>query len=354
MPFHVMLFLLLPLIMFGAEPDFYVWQRQHIPEVQKAVRNYYKNHGGKLYFIAGELENNGRSIAVSPSECVDFSRSVPVIRVHIKHMKKRVPELASELQSLYQPWQKSKALQIDLDAPESKISYYRELMKELRRRLPGVELSATVLPCHVRHEKEFRKLAEACDYYVLQVHGLSKEGNRWFILDGGIAFQALDRAKKLGYRFKTALPLYCNWLKNGTLVIPDMNLVSRLAAESSAVIGFRLGIPGDETALDLETASAVCYGKPYRPELQIFWEKEEYGIQRMSIRNRGYFPGIATFECQWTNIPLQLNAGVFNGATFRSGGKELRLPIPAPGESKVYFWVRSKDQAFTIKLKDIK
>ena len=62
MPFFVMFFLLIPLLLQGAEPDFYVWQRERDSAVKKAVRQYYATCSGKLYFLAGEMENDGTDV----------------------------------------------------------------------------------------------------------------------------------------------------------------------------------------------------------------------------------------------------------------------------------------------------
>ena len=121
----------------GAEPDFYVWQRQPSAELEQAVAEFYKTCSGKLYFLAGEIENDGRSIPVSPSKKVDFKRSVPVVRIHVTNLKKTPAVLAGEISRFYVPWKAAGALQIDLDAPESKLDYYRDLMRELRKLLPS-------------------------------------------------------------------------------------------------------------------------------------------------------------------------------------------------------------------------
>ena len=344
MRFIITLFLLLPFFLQGVEPDFYVWQREHGNDVKEAVQNYYRNSTGKLYFLAGELENDGRIYKSSPEKYVDLSRSVPVVRVHIKHMKKTPSVLAQELVKFYRPWEKTKEFQIDLDAPESKIGYYCQLMKELRRRLPGVKLSATVLPCHLKHTKEFRALAEACDYYVLQVHALANDGGSWHILDRATAFQALERAKALKLPFKTALPFYCNNV-NGKLVEPDMHIVGALAKASPGVIGFRLGVSGDEESLDLKTALKICRGEKYSPTVEFRWEKQKNGAWHLFVQNNGYYPQYKVFECEWKNMPSSVFTGVFNKASFYNEMKELRLPLPPSGESRVYLWIRTKSNS---------
>ena len=343
MPFFVMFFLLIPLLLQGAEPDFYVWQRERDSAVKKAVRQYYATCSGKLYFLAGEMENDGKTVSFKPERYVDFSRSVPVVRIHIRHMRKSPRQLAGELAGLYQPWKRAGAFQIDLDAPESKIPYYQQLMKELRSRLPGVQLSATVLPCHLRHTKEFRGLAKACDFYVLQVHALSNDGTRWFILDKEIAFQALARAKALKLPFKTALPFYCNTVRGGIHVEPDMNIVGALAKESPEVIGFRLGVSNDEESLDLETALKVCRGEKYSPSIELARQDLPNGMRHYYIVNKGYFPKTVTLDCDWKKAVSYLDLGTFNGARFSHDRRKLTLRLPPSGNMKPFFWIRSKE-----------
>ena len=142
----------------AAEPDFYVWQRQQSAELEQAVAEFYKTCSGKLYFLAGEIENDGRAIPVFPSKKVDFSRAVPVVRIHVKNLLKTPSVLAGEIIRFYEPWKTANAFQIDLDAPESRLDYYRDLMRKLKKLLPETELSATVLPCHLKHEQAFREL----------------------------------------------------------------------------------------------------------------------------------------------------------------------------------------------------
>ena len=116
------LLLLLPLFLTAAELGFYVWQRQNSPALKKAVSEFSKLSTGELYFLAGELENDHSVTSVKPADFVDFSRSTPVIRIHIAHLDKAPDDLANEIKTLYLPWQSCRKLQIDLDCPESKIS----------------------------------------------------------------------------------------------------------------------------------------------------------------------------------------------------------------------------------------
>ena len=322
----------------GEEPEFYVWQRQHTPEMQSAVTEFYLKCSGKLYFLAGELENDGRIIRIPPSKAVDFSRAVPVVRIHVKNLEKTPAVLAGEIVKLYALWKAANALQIDLDAPESKLDYYRNVMLELRKKLPGAGLSATVLPCHLKHAAAFRTLASACDYYVLQVHGLTRRKKIWSTYDYAEAVRAVTRAKSLKLSFKTALPLYCNWVGIGQLVQPDLTDVSKLAAVCDEVIGFRLGIPGDGSALDLETALQICKGQGYAPKLETRWERKTGGAWHLFIRNRGFFAERVTLSLDFKEPPMDMDT--FNRASLNGKHNDLTLILPPSGMEKTYLWVR--------------
>jgi len=326
--------------LFGAEPDFYVWQRQHTQEMQSAVREFYRTSPGKLYFLAGELENDGRITRISPSKAVDFARSVPVIRIHVKNLEKTHGALAEEIVKIHAPWKASNALQIDLDAPESRLDYYRDVMLELKKKLPGTGLSATVLPCHLKHAAEFRALASACDYYVLQVHGLAQRNKVWSIYDHGEAVRAVTLAKSLNLPFKTALPLYCNQV-GGQWIKPDMAKVSELAAICGEVIGFRLGIPSDGSSLDQTTALRVCKGQGYAPQLETRWEQKPGGAWHLFIRNRGFFAERITLSLDFEELPVDMDT--FNGARLSGKSHKLTLILPPSGTEKPYLWVRTGD-----------
>ena len=336
------LLLFLPFLLTAADPCLYVWNRQYDDALKEAVTSYYKTSSGKLYYLAGELENDGKTVRIPPPAFAEPERSVPVVRIHIAHMKKSVSALAGEVVALYKPWSACGELQIDLDSPESKIAYYKEFMLELRKRLPGVRLSATVLPCHLRHTDAFRELAKACDYYVLQVHGLTKNPDgSWFILDEAIARTALDRADALQLPYKVALPLYSNTVARGKVVKPDLALVADLA-RGREVIGFRLGVMGDRDALDLENALTLCRGKSYTPSLRLRWEEQEGGAWHLFIGNNGFFPENVTLELTWNKDLVLMDQDTFNNAELSHDRKTLRLMLPPAGTEKPYLWIRCK------------
>lgn len=338
--------LFLPVLLTAVEPGFYVWQRQNSPALKQAVTEFRHRCSGELYFLAGELENDNSVIAVPPADFVDFAGSTPVIRVHIAHLDKTPDRLAGEIKNLYLPWQKCRKLQIDLDCPESKIARYPALIKALRKILPETELSATVLPCHLLHKKEFSELSAVCDYFVLQIHGLHQNGNNWLIMDKKIALNAWNQAKKFKRPFKTAIPLY-SAMVNGKTVTPDLHFtanLAKIARNHGGVIGFRLGIAGDMDTLDQSAALAISRGEKYSPKIFSRWQEQPNGAHHLFIRTTGLFAQKVAIKLAIPEKIIEItDFDTFNGAQFDANSQVLTLTLPPCGEEKTYLWLRVKD-----------
>ena len=338
-------FLLLALPCSGM--DFYLWQRSHTQEVKAAVKEFYANSNGKLYCIAGELEGSGKVVSIKPSDAISLDRSVAVIRIQTDAVKDyynfpiaNAREIIKKIVKLYLPWKQCQALEIDLDIPESKIDFYADLIMQLRENLPGVTLSATVLPCHLSHRQEFSRLASACDFYVLQVHGLNKDNGYWLIFDYSDSVKAVEKAKSFKRSFKVALPLYCNNIDRSTLVKPDLQKVSDLAKISPQVIGFRLGLSGDGNALDWQTAAALCRGESYRPKLQMQWQLQGNGAWILSVKNVGCFSENITLEIPGDLQKIMEDADAFNDAFFDRHNNIVKFRLPPSGETVKIMWAR--------------
>ena len=326
--------------------DFYLWQRRHTPEVKTAVREFYNNSSGRLYCIAGELEKSGNAVCIKPSDVIDMKRSAAVIRIHIGVLKKhsyRPDLIAQKIVRLYEPWRLCKNLEIDLDIPERKFSFYADLMNELRKSLPDTILSATVLPCHLKDRRAFAELADACDFYVLQVHGLNKEKGYWSIFDYTDSVKAVEQAKSFKRPFKIALPLYCNNIDRNTFVKPDLQKVSDLAKISPRVIGFRLGIPGDGNSLNWATAAAVCRGAGYQPELSIEWLQQSNGAWILNVKNVGCFSEDVSLQIPSDLRKIIDDADVFSDALFDRDCGVVKFRLP-PAEEKInVMWARFQE-----------
>ncbi|HWC59347.1 MAG TPA: DUF3142 domain-containing protein [Verrucomicrobiae bacterium] len=100
--------------------------------------------------------------------------------------------------------------QIDFDCASSKLDGYRAWVETLRKQIAPTPLTITVLPSWVK-EPAFKKLAEATDGYVLQVHSLERPKNvdvPFTLCDPDAAKRAVEQAGKIGVPFRVALPTY--------------------------------------------------------------------------------------------------------------------------------------------------
>ena len=336
---------LLPLFLAAQQPDFYIWQRKSSPELKSAVIDLQKFSESRLYMLAGELENDGSTTAVPPPfpELL-MSRATPVIRIHINHLQTPPEKLAAAVLELYAPWQKCKTLQIDLDAPESKIDYYTKLMRSLRKILPGTQLSATVLPCHLRHKTEFIKLAQSCDFYVLQIHGLEKRNGEYSLMERSTVLTAVADAINLKKSFKLALPFYCHHI-SGTTIKPDMQFVGSIARfaalQKIGVIIFRLGIKGDTDTLSGNTARNLCKTGKYVPAVCHSWQYTEEGVWYLYIHNDGNFAEKVSLDLAWRSGFTISDADTFNGAELSFDRKKFTLTLPPDQEEKLVLWLRT-------------
>ena len=330
--------------------DCYVWQREHTPYVKRAVKEFHNFFCGRLLYLAGEIENSGKVIKIPAPDCIVHGSSGAVVRIHVMEMKKSSPQkLAAKIAEIFQSWHKAGCdeLQIDLDAPEKRLAYYRILMNELKKLVPDdVKLSATVLPCHLDHKKEFSLFAKSVDYFVLQVHYVQFKGKEILLFDKNTACRAILKAQKFRAEFKVALPLYiqkirdnfihCNW--------QDVADCAKFCSDRKiAVIGFRLGNTADRLSFDLETAQNILNGKIYSPRLELSWAKDGDNTYILYIKNTGFLYRKVRVQCRWKDISDIRDFDILNG-TIVSDITELRfldILLPFPGESRPVLWIKT-------------
>ncbi|MBE6357618.1 MAG: DUF3142 domain-containing protein [Lentisphaerae bacterium] len=359
----VLLILLLPIA--SKAVDFYIWQRQLNNQlIRDTVLKWQRETPGTTYCLAGELENDGRQMTVSPEQFLEPAWTTPVIRIHIRNMTRKTEELAKTVIKLHTPWAACRSLQIDLDCPEFKLSYYTSLMQQLRKQLPDYRLSATVLPCHLRHHKEFKSLADACDYFVVQVHALEKDGNDFFIIDRNTALEAIKNAGTFDRPFKIALPFYTHTI-NGKTIKPDLHIFPELIRHAekfpkmSGIIAFRLGLPGERDTVSINTVMSACKGE-YTPGIIPDWQKHPDGAWHLFLKNRGHFVEKVTLELKWNKNFKILDFDTFNHAAADRRLHTLTLTLPPDGMSVPYLWLRcpndidlNKYDPLTVTIKEI-
>ena len=100
--------------------------------------------------------------------------------------------------------------QIDFDCAAAKLDGYRVWVEALRKKMAPTPLTITVLPSWLK-EPAFKKLAEATDGYVLQVHSLERPKKieaPFTLCDPAAALRAVGQAGDVGVPFRVALPTY--------------------------------------------------------------------------------------------------------------------------------------------------
>lgn len=298
---------------FAAPPGVYVWQRNLSPAVVDAVRAAVAE-GREVFALAGEFERDAdgtiHELLQPDGLPFDFGGGAPagitsappataVFRVRIGALDDPAASaavLAARAASLG-----ATRVQLDVDAPERRLSDYASLAAAVRAGLPPEStLSLTLLPCHLSHPDDVRAVLAPADYGVLQLHGIDPPGSLdegWRLMDLATVLTALDRAHALGLPFRIALPAYSYVLQfapDGTfqrlwaegfpgveaippgdivrLAAPDLPLLAGLLVdpEMPPAIWFRMPVPGgDRWCLDATTLRELESGRAPAPAIAL-------------------------------------------------------------------------------------
>ena len=294
---------------FAAPPGVYVWQRDLSPAVLAATRAAVAE-GREVFALAGEFERgaDGTLRELMPPDALpfDFGGGLPagvtsappataVFRVRIGALDD--PATTGAVLATRAAELNATRVQLDVDAPERRLSDYASLAAAVREGLPADStLSLTLLPCHLAHPEAVRAVLAPADYGVLQLHGIDPPGSLdegWRLMDPSTVRTALDRARALGLPFRVALPAYAYVLQfapDGTfrrlwaegfpgvwaippgdivrLASPDLTLLAGLLADPATppAIWFRMPVPGgDRWCLDAATLRELESGRAPAP-----------------------------------------------------------------------------------------
>lgn len=345
-----------------------------------AVSSELERGSHSLYVLAGEIEYDGDApvwrAAGAPDEIWREERVHAVFRLPVRALDR--PALSARLVSARAAELETGRIQLDVDAPESKIASYGELLKAIRESWPkgarDLYLGATFLPCHLGL-KGIEKVLGFVDEPVIQLHGIDPPKDikdDWHLMERERSFLAVKRAVALHENFKMALPSYAYVLLFGRdgafsrlfaeglpvdwspppgmkscLAAPDLGLVHDILSDSGKmpVIWFRLPVKGqDRFSLDRETIGLLERGVLPSPGME-FSVLPKDGGRRVEFRAR-YLHRIpysgAYAEIDWGGGN---GAGEFfplNGCRIEGNAVHGRLPariwIPPfpPGESFVF------------------
>ena len=345
-------------------PGFYVWQRDVTPAVLAEARAA-TEEGREIFALAGEFtaDATGALCDLSPNLCPPFNfgsgdSSLPsataVFRVRPGALD--APEIFGAALATRAGELGATSVQLDVDAPESRLEDYALLAAAVRAGLPkSATLSLTLLPCHFAHPSSVRAVLASADYGVLQLHGIDPPGSlsdEWRLMDPATVRSALSRARALDVPLRMALPAYAyvltfdqeglfrrlyaegfpgrQFLPEGMvcrLAAPDAGILAELlsAPDAQSEIWFRLPVPGgDRWCLDRKTLSELEAGRV--PEADVHLETE-------SLPAGNGFRLFATFRhtipLDPVKIPLRWSDANHNGEWIAVGG--CAADVPAGG-----------------------
>ena len=344
--------LILPL---GAEESgVYFWHRERGEAAERVLAAC---SPWRIYLLRGEFRKGKKAVLLPLPELPD---GVPVFRLDARVWEE---EAFAESFARILRREKARELQLDCDVPESRLRHYGAFLEELRRRVPEKRFSATLLPCHLRHPEELKRLFRHLDFFVLQLHALEKPGDlpeEYPLFDPVAAARAVEQATQLEKPFKMALPVYAYRLhyeeKTGRfrrlsaenrpprrpgerveIAAPDWQELLRFRKRYAQipVIWFRLPMAGDRLCLELENLRRLDAGLP--PEVRIVCSSRREGA-----RTELYWTNHGTLgEGEFTQV-LGGGAGeafFFHGVHPAAPAvpgcvpEAVRGPVPRPGET---------------------
>ncbi len=266
-------------------------------------------------------------------------------------------------------------VQVDFDCPTSHLDGFAEVLKALRRDLPGERWTFTALPAWLR-VPAFAALAGAADGYVLQVHSFAAVGADDLppatLCDPGQARQAVEKAARLGIPFRVALPTYSYRLvldARGRLLAaaaegapleqaqpPPGGSIRRLEADPVAlaalvagwkterpaalqgVVWYRLPVPGsDRLNWPPVTLAAVMAGRAPKARLTVeLAPSNENALWELRLHNAGeadaFLPPTAQVRCP---VPPLAVEGL--------GAYEVAGDQPTTDGARLILWRRRDD-----------
>lgn len=387
----------------------YVWQRDWRPAVVEAVEEQRDLMG--FVALSAEVVFPPEGPRVTRIE-LDFDalrrRGVPVglaLRIgpvsdpsaHLPLLTALAVELVAEARVHgVEPAE----LQLDFDAPESRLADYTPVLTEVGQAVAPVPLTLTALATWLPHEDAFRRLLDAADGFVLQLHSLElprSPDDRMTLCDPVRARRHVARAARFGLPFRVALPTHSylvgfdtdgevvdvaaedlaedpravqrasqrdrvrvptvRWIEVHSDPVAMAELVQSWRRERppelAGVIWFRLPTRDDRRAWRPETFEAVLAGRIPRGRIEVERRRPRPGLLEIDLVNRGDGPAPLpdTLRVGWWGVPIAGDAVAgyrWTDDADRSTGGELtredadRAPTPRlePGERRTVAWVR--------------
>lgn len=360
----------------------YIWQRIWTPEHREALSQSHKLFSGLR--ILGLQLNSGdglHKIAVDTQMLKQDGRPVwLVVRLdgqlqHIDHALV-YNSLLSQLQQWQQAGLSVRGVEIDYDAPSSKLLDYQRFIQLLRTKLSqNLQLSVTALPTWI-DSPDLPALLQQVDISVLQVHAvLSPEKG---LFDPGHAAGWIERYSRLTAKpFYVALPAYgmglagydgSNPLVESEAPVNIAGQMQELSVEPQkmadflsqlkqrsptllqGLVWFRLPLESDRRAWSMATLKAVTLQQPLSAQwsvdvqLQPAQSAQANSLYNLVLRNTGQTDGVFPQEIILPEGQCQIGDAVGNYQLnpnnqplrfIRTHSQQLRA-----GQSQAFGWAR--------------
>jgi hypothetical protein len=265
----------------------------------------------------------------------------------------------------------------------------------IRERITPVPLVITALPAWI-NEPAFKRLVQAADAYVLQVHSLERPRSfdeAFTICDPAAARRAVSKAAEIGVRFRVALPTYGyvvafdgkgrffglsaegpakSWPADARLKevraepVEIAQLIQGWSANPSTalagVIWYRLPISGDTLNWRWPTLNAILQSRIPRKSVRVESHRVEPGLIEISLVNDGELDlsSRLAIKTRWSGARFTAGDGLrgfalaeqeVSSARFETGVRPHRLPA---GEKYVIGWLRlTEDREVQVELEEL-
>ncbi len=288
------------------------------------------------------------------------------------------------LQSAQNAGLKPSEFQIDFDCAESKLNGYCTWIESIKKELPGIPVTVTVLPCWLKHSYWFSKLARAADGFVLQVHSFEKPAvtGELTLCKPEAAKAFVDQAARFGRPFRIALPTYGHiavFNSRGKLLAlqsegftadirPQNTTIRRVYSDPAAmaalvrswtkrrpetmqgIIWYRLPVSTDRLNWKLTTLKTVMKGIAPEAHLSAETVKSDPCLFDIVLENKGHADAAidVSVSVTWNDARLVASDSLDGFRCSQNKPNELVLsypettpfPLLGPGERKTVGWIR--------------
>lgn len=376
----------------------YIWQRSLGPEVRRAVQQTEGLAG--LVFLAAEVDARTEPprvtrVRLDPAYLAGLPHASG-LALRIGPLGGRFadrPQAADRLLRLAETLARDARasglplaeLQLDYDCPEGKLADYADWVARVRRVVSPTPVVITTLPSWLPHRRDFARLLDQTDGFVLQVHSFQRPPGPEappVLCDPRAARAAVEEAARFRRPFRVALPTYgyvAAWSPEGrflglaaegpSLSWPRGAILRRAEADPAAMAGlvaewqrdrprvlqgilwYRLPIESDRRSWPEATFRAVRQGREPRPEMRAVAraQPEDPKLVDIALRNQGEgaAPAPAQLQVRWDPATRLLAADALAGYRVGESGPGRLLferredPSPLlPGKERAVGWVR--------------